>query len=178
MDNYEDYYTPVARGDVNLASIVNSRGYNKEDRAAKRLADNWSSGGRHLGENKLQVLLTELGYQIEQIEKQEEIVSGIVRLEHYVVKMSPPKLGDKLHSSHPIAALGSATVKEGLRIVCVNGRYDADGLINIMKSIGNTLHTLILLDHALDKPQRKILARLTKKKLGDKFFGVLDRTVM
>lgn len=37
---------------------------------------------------------------------------------------------------------------------------------------------MILLDCALDKPERRILARKSKTELGDKLFVVIDRTVM
>lgn len=68
--------------------------------------------------------------------------------------------------------------QEGFRIVCINGAYDADGLIDVMKLIGNARHTLILFDYALSKSERRRLARKSKNALGDKLFAVLDRTIL
>ena len=47
-----------------------------------------------------------------------------------------------------------------------------------MKKIGDSQHTLILLDFALALPERRRLARKSKSMLGNKLFAVVDRTVM
>ena len=47
-----------------------------------------------------------------------------------------------------------------------------------MQQVGNAKHTLVLLDAALTKGERRRLARKAKTDLGDKLFAVLDRSVM
>ena len=174
LDNYEDYYKPVATHKAKFATLVSSRTRNKEERGAKRLADNWLPGGGNLGRDRLAVLLNTLGFKTETIKPQ----AAVVRFENYIVTTAAAQGGRADIYTHPIAAFGSGASQDGFRVVCINGGYDADGLIDVMKQIGNAKHTLILLDHALSKSERRRLARKTKNALGDKFFGVIDRTVM
>ena len=174
LDNYDDYYQPVATHKSNFASLVNSRTRNKEERGAKKLADNWLPGGSKLGRERLSNLLTCLGFSIDSVKAQNEIV----KFENFIVQTKAVQGSGISHYTHPIAAFGSGAVQDGFRVVCINGVYDADGLIDLMKQIVNAKHTLILLDHALSKGERRRLARKTKNSLGDKFSGVVDRTVM
>ena len=174
LDNYDDYYQPVATHKSNFASLVNSRTRNKEERGAKKLADNWLPGGSKLGRERLSTLLTCLGFSVDSVKEQNEIV----KFENFIVQTKAVQGSGISHYTHPIAAFGSGAVQDGFRVVCINGGYDADGLIDLMKQIVNAKHTLILLDHALSKGERRRLARKTKNSLGDKFSGVVDRTVM
>lgn len=171
LDNYEDYYRPVATHKSNFSSLVSSRTRNKEERGAKRLADNWLPGGSRLGQERLKNLLGCLGFNI--VSVKEQVIAG--RFEGYVVMTAT---GVKDNYTHPIAAFGSGASQDGFRVVCINGGYEADGLIDLMKQIGNSKHTLILHDYALSISERRRLARKVKGALGDRFFGVVDRTVM
>ena len=174
LDNYEDYYRPVATRKSNFTTLVSSRTRNKEERGAKKMADNWLPGGSQLLKERLAVLLSCFGFKIEAIKQQ----PPIVRFENYLVTTATAKGGRADTYTHPIAAFGSGASREGFRVVCINGAYDADGLIDVMKQIGNAKHTIILHDYALSKSERRRLARKSKNALGDKFFGVIDRTVM
>lgn len=176
LDNYDDYYQPVATHRSNFASLVSSRTRNKEERGAKKLADSWLPGGSSLGRERLISLLSSLGFRVNSESVKEQ--SPIGRFENFFVKTIRPQGGQRENYTHPIAAFGSGAANEGFRVVCVNGGYDADGLIDVMKQIGNARHTLLLIDYALPKAERRILARKSKNALGDKFFGVVDRTVM
>lgn len=174
LDNYDDYYQPVAKSNTSFANLVSSRTRNKEERGAKRLADNWLPGGSLLGQDRLFNLLTCMGFKVDSIKPQ----NPIRKFEHFSVKTIRAQGGQRDNYTHPIAAFGSGAAQDGFRVVCINGAYDADGLINVMKEIGNAKHTLILLDYALTKSERRRLARKSKNSLGDKLFGVVDRTVM
>ena len=176
IDDYNDYYKPVAKSQTSFAMLVNNRTHNKEGRGGKRLADNWLPGGSTLGRERLVNLLNGFGFNVNSESVQQQ--SQIGRFENYTVKTIPAKNGKRENYTHPIAAFGSAASQEGFRVVCINGKYDAAGLIDVMKQIGNAKHTMILLDCALDKPERRILARKSKSELGDKLFVVIDRTVM
>ena len=174
LNNYDDYYKPVATHRSNFSSLVSNRTRNKEARGAKRLADNWLPGGSRLGQDRLTNLLNCFGFKVASVKEQ----SANSRFESYSVMTAAATGGHRDNYTHPIAAFGSGASQEGFRVVCINGGYDADGLIELMKQIGNSKHTLILHDHALSLGERRRLARKAKNALGDKFFGVIDRTVM
>lgn len=174
LDNYDDYYRPVSTHKSSFSSLVSSRTRNKEERGAKRLADNWLPGGSRLGTDRLKNLLNGLGFKVESVKDQS--VAG--RFEGFIVMTAAATGGQRDNYTHPIAAFGSGASQEGFRVVCINGAYDADGLIDLMKQIGNSKHTLVLHDYALTLSERRRLARKAKNALGDKFFGVIDRTIM
>jgi len=176
LDDYNDYYKSVAMSQTSFATLVSNRTRNKEERGGKRLADNWLPGGSKLGKDRLIALLNGFGFKVDSSSVQEQ--SQIVRFENYNVRTIKATNGKREIYTHPIAAFGSGASEEGFRVVCINGKYDAAGLIDLMKQIGNAKHTMILLDCALDKPERRILARKSKTELGDKLFVVVDRTVM
>ena len=175
--NYNDYYKLVSKNQTSLSLLIqNRREHNKEERGGRKLAENWLPGGSDLTEKRLIALLSGLGFRVNQdsVNKQ----NPIGKYENYIVKTIAPQNGKRENYTHPIAAFGSGASQEGFRIVCVNGNYDAAKLIDIMKQIGNAKHTMILLNFALDIPERRILARRSKTELGDKLFVVIDRTVM
>lgn len=176
LDDYNDYYKNVAMSQTSFAQLVSNRTRNKEERGGKRLADSWLPGGSKLGKDRLVSLLNGFGFKVDSSTVQE--LSAILRFENYNVRTVKVSDGKREIYTHPIAAFGSCAVEEGFRVVCINGKYDATGLIDLMKQIGNAKHTMILLDCALDKPERRILARKSKTELGDKLFVVIDRTVM
>lgn len=174
LDNYDDYYQPVAAHNVSFAALVSGRTRNKEQRGAKKLADNWLPGGSELGVSRLENLLNCFGFKVSGIKPQ----NVIGKFEHFSVCTAKAKGGQRDNYTHPIAAFGSGAALDGFRVVCINGAYDADSLIEIMKQVGNAKHTMILYDNALPVSERRRLARKTKNALGDKLFGIVDRTVM
>lgn len=176
LEDYNDYYQPVAKSQTSFAMLVSNRTRNKEERGGKRLADNWLPGGSTLGRERLINLLAGFGFSVNADSVQPQAAIG--RFENFTVKTISAKAGKRENYTHPIAAFGSGAAQEGFRVVCLNGKYDAAGIIDVMKQIGNAKHTMILLDCALDKPERRILARKSKSELGDKLFVVVDRTVM
>jgi len=176
LEDYNDYYQPVAKSQSSFAMLISNRTRNKEERGGKRLADNWLPGGTNIGKSRLVSLLLGFGFQVSTDTVVQQLPIG--RFENYLVKTIPAMGGKRENYTHPIAAFGSNASQEGFRVVCINGKYDAAGLIDIMKQIGNAKNTIILLDCALDKPERRILARKSKSELGDKLFVVIDRTVM
>ena len=176
LENYDDYYKPVATHRMTFANLVSSRTRNKEERGAKKLADNWLTGGGSLGKDRLSVLLSCFGFKLEQ--GSIKVQNPIGKFENFFVKTMSETGGKRANYTHPIAAFGSGASQEGFRVVCVNGGYDADGLIDVMKQIGNARHTLILMDYALPLSERRRLARKSKEALGEKVFAVVDRAVM
>jgi hypothetical protein len=119
-------------------------------------------------------LLACFGFKIDTITPQ----TKIGKFEHYFIKGKGNENGKRVVYTHPIAALGSGISEDEMRVVCINGSYDAEGLIDIMKNIGDTKHTIILINTALSLSERRRLARKSKIALGEKLFVVIDRTVM
>ncbi len=177
LDDYNEYYRIVATQSAKFSTLAVNKIRNKEDRGGRIIAENWLTTGADLGKDRLVKLLNGLGFNVAFGSVQEEPRIG--RLESYFVKTTPARYGRRENYTHPIAAFGSAASQEGFRVVCLRGRYDAENLIAVMKQIGKAKNTMILLDYALDKPERRILARKSKTELsGDKLFVVIDRTVM
>lgn len=181
LDNYNDYYKIVSKvssqSNANFATLVSkSITHNKEGRGGKRLADNWLPGGSKLGKERLTGLLSGLGFKVNDSSVVAQDDTG--RFETFAVKTISEKGGKRDNYTHPIAAFGSGAAQEGFKVVCLNGRYGASELIDVMKQIGNAKNTMILLDYAMDKTERRTLARKCKIDLGDKLFVVIDRTVM
>ncbi len=176
IENYDDYYKPVATHRANFSSLVSSKTRNKEERGAKRLSENWLTGGGYFGKERLAVLLSSFGFKLESGSIKNQTAIG--KFENFFVKTMSEKCGKRANYTHPIAAFGSGASQEGFRVVVVNGGYDADGLIDVMKQIGNAKHTLILFDYAMPLSERRRLARKSKEALGDKLFAVVDRAVM
>ncbi len=174
LDNYDDFYKPVASKTSSLANLIKNRIRTKEDRGAKRLAENWLPGGSRIGKNQLEKLLSALGFEVQEISEQKTVG----RFEEYTVTTVGAFRRQRNSYTHPIAAFGSGAAETGFRVVCLNGIYDADKLIDLMKQIGDAKNVLILLDCALTIVERRKLARKTKTSLGDKLIAVLDRTVM
>lgn len=91
LDHYDDYYQPVATRNASFATLVSSRTRNKEQRGAKRLADNWLPGGSKLGEEKLENLLNCLGFKVADVKAQ----NPIGKFEHFSVQTERAKGGQR-----------------------------------------------------------------------------------
>lgn len=173
IENYEDYYNPVA-AHKRFIDLVAERARNRGERGAQRLAENWLPGGSKIGKERLSALLFCLGFNVGCLGE----TNPIRNFDTYVVNIKGKEPGSGKIYTHPISAFGSEAETNSFRVVCVNGTYNADDLIEVMKLIGDSKHTLILLDYALSLPERRRLARKTKNALGEKLMAVLDRTVM
>lgn len=174
LDNYVDYSSGLnIRSSFEDLVLKRVRNKTKEERGALKLAQNWLPGGSTMGRERLLTLLDGLG-----IKGVAATPDYIDKFEGYIVSATMEAKSQRHSYTHPIAAFGSGVWRDGFRIVCLNGKYDADMLIDVMKQIGNAYHTLILLDYALSLPERRHLAFRAKSELTDKMIGVIDRTVM
>lgn len=147
----------------------------KDTKGGKRLVEHWLSNGGQLGDQKLNLLLSTMGFAIGRIQEQSKISE---KIETYNIFLKKPENGRKSNYKHPIAAFGSNAVEDGFRVVCLYGKYDTDRLIDTFREIGNTKHTLVLLDYALSLSERRRLARKIKAEIPEKIFGVIDRVVL
>lgn len=175
LQEYETNYFNVSQAGISLRTQILCKGKNKDRKAAERLADSWLSNGARAGEEKIQVLLINLGFAVEQVQEQEKICD---KIENYQVYLKKPVNGRKNNYVHPIAAFGSGAEQDGFRVVCLHGRTDARRLMDTFREIGNARHTLVLLDYSLTIDERQILARGLKLELSGRIFAVIDRVVM
>lgn len=175
MDSYDYNYKSVNDAGIMLRSMftTNFRA-NKDTKGGKRLVDHWLTSGR-LGEQKLMILLDTMGFQVGQVKEQTKI-SG--KIETYNVMLKKAESGRKSNYKHPIAAFGSRASEEGFRVVCLYGKYDAGSLLDTFREVGNTKHTIVLLDYSLPITERRRLARKVKADVPEKIFGVIDRVVL
>ena len=145
---------------------------NKEGRGAARLADNWPQGGT-VKTDSLRIFLETLGFCIDRLKPQSSIDNAfVIHLKHSVD-------GKPIHYTHPIYIFGSQAETSGFQVVVLFGRHDASTLMDKFETFGSTYNTIVLLDHQLSLPDRRLLARLTKKKgTAGKTFAVIDRVVL
>lgn len=172
IDEYDYNYGMVANAGVALSRMVAARVHNKDDKGAKRLIDNWLGNGQPLSVNKLSTLLDALGFTGAKVQEP----TKVGKYQSYLVTL-PKIIGRNTNYKHPIAAFGSKAAESGFRVVCLNGKYNADRLMEEFKNISRK-NTLILLDCALTLPDRRILARKMKEDPSDNVFAVLDRVLL
>lgn len=173
IDEYDYNYRMVANAGVGLSRMVAAKVRNKDDKGAKRLIDNWlNNDGQLLGVNKLSVLLDALGFTGAKVQEP----TKVGKYQSYLVTL-PKTIGGNTNYKHPIAAFGSKAAESGFRVVCLNGKYNAERLMEEFKNISRK-NTLILLDCALTLPDRRILARKMKEDPSDNVFAVLDRVLL
>ena len=172
IDEYDYNYGMVANAGVALSRMVAARVHNKDDKGAKRLIDNWLGNGQLLSVNKLSALLDALGFTDAKVQEP----TKVGKYQSYLVTL-PKTIGRNTNYKHPIAVFGSKAAESGFRVVCLNGKYNADRLMEEFKNISRK-NTLILLDCALTLPDRRILARKMKEDPSDNVFAVLDRVLL
>lgn len=174
LNEYDVNYRKTANSGATLKSLIYTSKINKDTRGANRLLESWPRGAG-VGENKLQMLLSALGFMPEVI-KSESPIQG--KIESYLVTLKRPQNGRKSNYKHPVSAFGSEAEDKGFRVVCIFGKSDASRLIDTFREIGNAKNTIVLLDYALTVADRRTLARKTKTDLTGKIFAVIDRVVL
>ena len=81
---------------------------------------------------------------------------------------------------HPIAAFGSETETNGFRVLCLYGTFGPDALLSRFLEVNATpQNTLVLLNHRLTLPERRMLAKKIKQEKSiTKTFIVIDRVTL
>ncbi|MBR2214384.1 MAG: hypothetical protein IJ849_01340 [Selenomonadaceae bacterium] len=177
LANYGFYHNKVNQSAYALSRLLKQNQRNKDTKGGARLVENWIISGGRTGPEKITNLLKTLGFAVAKLEAQPPVGNG--KIENYQVTLVSPGNGQKSNYKHPIAVFGSmAEGKTGFRVACLLGKYDADGLIERYKEIGNTKNTIVLLDYALSIPERRRLARKVRLELFDKVFALIDRVLL
>ncbi len=172
-DFINDYSTFARLAGSTGTFQVSLSGHNKEGKGGKSLLDNWPKSFG-VQAKKLEVLLTGLGFNVAGIITQQPIQ----RMDNFFVTLRKPDNGRKTNYKHPISIFGSSAEDAAFRVVCVYGKRKAEELVDLFNEIGNAKNTLIILDCALNLPERRELARLAKKNYNGKTFAVIDRVVI
>ncbi len=154
--------------------IVDARNFDAKQ--AKKLLENWPTGNSTTNTERISVVLSMLGFNIESVTPGKKIQRAAAN--NYVVKLKQAESGNSNHYTHPIYAFGSDAKRDGFRVVNIFGRLDAEKIIGLCRDIGTTMHTLILLDCSLTLPDRRILAYMMKIEHFSKVFLVLDRVAL
>ena len=173
LDNYEFYYAKVSKNAYSLNKLLGNRQRNKDERGGARLADNWIVSGGRTGAAKIETLLNTLGFAGDKVTEQN---SG--KVEGYAVTLKKPLNGQKVNYKHPIAAFGSIAETAGFRVICLLGKYDADGLIERFKELGSAKATIVLLDYSMPLSDRRRLAKKVRSEMFEKAIGVIDRVLL
>ncbi len=159
--------------DLEKALQVLTNNAHKETKGGANLLKNWIPRGGPANTELLSALLTRLGFKPVSVVADESI-----DFEAYHV-FCRKQIG-KVNYIHHIPAFGSKSETEGFRVLCLYGTYNCDALMDKFRSANSTaVHTLVLLDFALNIEERRRLARKIKEeKTFSKTFIVLDRVVL
>lgn len=175
MDEYADHYKKTSDTGKSLRDLLPQHIYNKDQKGASRLVESWpKGGGSGTSAQTIQQLLQALGFRVEKVQLQPVDTDK----RRFTVTLKKPSNGRKSNYTHPISAFGSEAEEDGFRVVCLFGRFDASRLLDTFQELGNTKHTLIVLDYALTLAERRALARRVKTSGTSKTFAVIDRVVL
>ena len=185
LEDYETYYYPVRKAGESFKTLIGKSHRFRADtskgiKGGEILIDSWLPNGfpqnGDVGEDKIERLLNALGFKVETVKRAGALKKDAL---YYKVKLRKPSNGRASNYNHPISAFGSKAEINGFRVVCLFGMYNADGLIERFRQIGNAENALVLLDYALELPTRRELARKIKAEPGiSTIFAVVDRVVM
>ena len=171
-EEYSDCYNRVKDSGDSLENLIGKKilPRDKVSRAKLNLIKNWITNP--VGEDKIKTLLEMLGFSVESVQKLFLLSANTV---NFHVKI----FGTGQKYSHPIAAFGSDAEINGFNVSCLFGKFDEKNLVEKFKELGNSEHTLIFLDYALDLPTRRRLAKEIKlDKNLTKVFAVVDRVAI
>ena len=176
MEEYPGIYRQTLDTGKSLRDLLPPQhNTNKDRKAAARLIEKWpKGGGSGTSEQTIQQLMTLLGFKVAKVQTQPDETDR----PRFVVTLQKPANGKKSNYTHPISAFGSEAEEKGFRVVCLFGRFDAARLRDTFRELGNTKHTLIVLDYALPLAERQLLARYAKVGWVGKTFAVIDRVVI
>ena len=172
-DEYSDCYNRVNDSGDSLENLIGKRISPREkvSRAKLNLLKNWITNPT--GEDKIKNLLESLGFSVESVQKISLISANTINFHVKIFNAGQTKY------NHPIAAFGSDAETAGFNVSCLFGKFDEKNLVEKFKELGNSKHTLVFLDYALDLPTRRRLAKEIKLETSlTKVFAVVDRVAI
>ena len=159
--NFATVYSRVSDSSRPLSSMLRRwEARNKDTKRAKMMLDCWLSNGRASTPERIQQLLTLLGWT--NIRVDSYTLPTDSRMEVYEVTRVVRTIGTTT-PMHPIAAFGSDLDRKKMYAVCLYGTYDCKRLLERIRSLdaidGNKV---ILLDYFLGGTERRTLAQSLK----------------
>ena len=184
LAHYGEDYRRVSASGVDLQKLLSgspaSSQRNKRGRGAQDLAKNWIKNP--MDGDHMKRLLIALGWNALQATLQGEGADGrnLKGEKRFVFRVTLEAAANRARAryQHPIAIFGSDAERDGFRVLCLFGQYDADNIIATCSALQATLPTLVFLDYALNLQQRRRLARKMKEARLGKTFAVVDRVVI
>lgn len=172
IETYEAQYKRVVDR-TTISNIIKSP-HNRNEREAVKVASLWIENNQNLKPEKIKELFTLLGFQVDSVSAQPATGVGY---SVYFMKLTKPENGRKTNYKHPIAAFGSQAEENSIRIVAIPRKMKAEELLQVIKNLGNSKDTIILLDSTLTLAERRMLARKLKMEAYGKIFGIIDRVM-
>lgn len=146
---------------------------NKEIKAAQEMIDNWPlSNG--IKKERIRSLLLLMGFKEPSVKED----GTIGKYDRFSVRLKRQGNGRKENYSHPIAIFGSEAENAEFTVLCINGKMSPEALTETFKNSCGGRNALILLNYSLTLPERRELARISKKEYSGKTFAVIDRVVL
>ena len=160
--------------DLEKALIYLTNNARKETKGGSEILKSWMPMGGPAKETDLEKLLLKFGF--DPISLVSEPDCG--NIECYRVCCRKRK--GKVTYPHSIPAFGSGAESEGFRVACLYGKFDCNSLMDSFRTMNaKPVHTLVLLDYAMNMEERRKLARLIKEeKTFAKTFIVVDRVIL
>lgn len=172
-EEYSDCYNKIKDSSVSLEILIGKKIFprDKVSRAKLNLVKSWITS--FVGEDKIKTLLELLGFSVESVQKISLPSTNTINFHVKIFGAGQTKY------SHPIAAFGSDAEINGFNVACLYGKFEEKNLVEKFKELGNSKHTLVFLDYALDLPTRRRLAKEIKlDKNLTKVFAVVDRVAI
>lgn len=142
---------------------------NRDEKISTRLMDNWVNS--RVSRDSIKNLLEAMEFVVTDISVEKGVIKNAsLYLVHLNYNIN--------NSRHPVTAFGFEAQEKGIRVLVLQGNYEANNLLEKQRELGSEYNTLVLLDGYMSSTERRKLARKIKKESPSKAFAVIDRVVM
>lgn len=163
-------FNSILANNKEFRNIIKSDRKNKEVRGGEKLINNWIVKNKNL-QTRVTALLDTLNFKVREINK-------ITPSDYDIFDVKIMESKSVSDRKHPIAAWGTEAENNGIRVVCLFGNYDCNGLLGVFQTIGVTKNTIVFLDWTIDLPNRNKLARKIKQKFFENSIIIIDKAVI
>lgn len=168
MNQYDMYFNAVSRRSGRIFNKP-SKMAKRDEKISTRLMDNWVNS--RVSRDSIKNLLEAMEFVVTDISDEKcSIRNASLYLVHLDYNIN--------NSRHPVTAFGFEAQEKGIRVLVLQGNYEANNLLEKQRELGSEYNTLVLLDGYMSSTERRKLARKIKKESPAKAFAVIDRVVM
>lgn len=173
ITDYHANYRIVGTTGVNFKRLVQTSGRRFTDGGSELIENFLTASGTNA--ERIKDFVSALGFRAVNVTEDEK--AEMLPLDSYSIETVISPMSGKEGFTHSVSPFGSLAAENGFRVLCLYGSYDARKLIDIFRKAGTSRHTVVLLDHALNLPERRALARKIKEEISDSVFIVIDRVL-